>query len=574
MNNKNAVSKSLTNHLLVGFFLLGAIQLTSAQSIYTPYLFTAVVGNPPGSSDGTGTAARFDGPFGLVVSPVDGAIYLADSNNNTIRKCSRPGAAVTTFAGMAGAGGSADGTASAARFLSPKALAFDRAGNLFVADSSNNTIRKIDPRGNVTTFAGLAGVPGSANGVGSAARFNFPTGIAIGPSGGNIFVADYGNNTIREIDSVTAKVSTLAGKAGKGGYFDSPSGSLARFNAPTDLTVDALGKVYVADTDNFVIRVVDSITGATITLAGTPQVAGSANGQGLAAQFNIPSAVVVNPTTLDVYVADTFNQSIRKIDAQRNVTTFAGLPALVGSADGQGSAARFDFPRGITGYGTYVYVADTNNNTIRQIDSAANVTTFAGSASSGNVDGPVATARLTLPNGIAFDSANNMYIAEPRSEVIRKVSAAGVVSTFAGTLNVAGSADGVGVQAQFYNPTGVAVDSHDNVYVTDRLNNTIRMITPDQMVTTIAGAPPPAPPGDANGPGVDARFSAPTGLAFDSSDNLYVTDTTNETIRLIAPDADHTVSLLAGQELIKGSANGQGTTAQFSGPSWNRGRPR
>ena len=228
--------------------------IAQVQTIYAPYAFNTFAGNPPGTSDGTGTAARFDGPFGLALDNA-GNKYMADSNNNTIRKITADGV-VTTLAGSPGAEGSTDGVGSAARFFSPKGVAADSSGNVYVADSNNYTIRKItidsNGIGTVSTLAGLAGVSGSMDGMGNEARFNFPTGVAVDAATGIVYVADNGNDTIREI-TPGGVVTTLAGLAGNPGSTDG-TGSAARFRGAGGVAVDDKQDVYVADSGNHEIR--------------------------------------------------------------------------------------------------------------------------------------------------------------------------------------------------------------------------------------------------------------------------------------------------------------------------------
>ena len=210
-------------------------------------------------------------------------LYVADRNNHTIRKITS-GGVVSTLAGSAGATGSAAGTGSAARFNYPEGVAVDSASNLYVADSYNHTIRKITSDGVVSTLAGSAGNAGSADGTGSAARFNGPSGVAV-DSAGNLYVGDYGNHTIRKITS-SGVVSTLAGLAGARGSADG-TGSAARFNSPNGVTLDSAGNVYVADNQNSTIRKITS-GGVVTTLAGSAGASGSADGAGSAARFDAP----------------------------------------------------------------------------------------------------------------------------------------------------------------------------------------------------------------------------------------------------------------------------------------------
>lgn len=330
-----------------------------ASSVYTFTTIAGLVGNS-GSADGTANAARFNYPAGVAADSALN-IYVADSNNHTIRKII-PSGSVTTFAGAPGTAGSADGASSAARFNSPNSVAVDGSGNLYVADTQNHCIRKISPLGNVTTFAGLAGNPGSADGIGSGARFYGPISVAV-DSAGNVFVADIENRTIRSI-TPSGVVTTLAGLAGNVGSADG-TGSTARFNDPRGVAVDNIGNVYVADTGNVTIRKI-APGGVVTTLAGLAGTAGSADGPGSAARFTNPYSVAVDMNR-NVFVADNNNCTIRKITQTGLVTTIGGSALDSGSADGIGSAARFSFPFGVAiDAAGNVYVADTYNHTIRK----------------------------------------------------------------------------------------------------------------------------------------------------------------------------------------------------------------
>jgi hypothetical protein len=319
-----------------------------------------------GSTNGTGSAARFAFPEGITCD-TSGNIYVADTFNRTIRKIVASTAAVTTLAGLAGSSGSTDGTGSAARFNGPEGVACDTSGNIYVADSINNIIRKIvASTGVVTTLAGLAGSSGSTDGTGSAARFWSPWGVACDTSG-NIYVADASNSIIRKIVASTGVVTTLAGTAGSTGSANG-TGSAAQFNGPEGVACDTSGNIYVADTFNHTIRKIVASTGVVTTIAGTAGYEGSGNGTGSAAQFYRPSGVACD-TSGNIWVADTQNQTIRKIFASSAyVTTIAGLAGSTGSANGTGSAARFWGPRALVcdPAGT-VYVADSQNNTVRKI---------------------------------------------------------------------------------------------------------------------------------------------------------------------------------------------------------------
>jgi uncharacterized repeat protein (TIGR01451 family) len=423
-----------------GLLLLAALafggQAARASANYEPYTFTHFAGSfgGIGYSDGTGSAARFNFPSAVAVDSSNN-VYVADGDNNTIRKIA-PGGVVTTLAGLAGSIGSADGTGSAARFNFPSAVAVDSSGNVYVADENNNTIRKITPAGVVTTLAGLAGSYGSADGTGSAARFYYPAGIAV-DSSGNVYVADTYNNTIRKI-TPDGVVTTLAGCAMCNPDSVDGTGSDARFNSPWGVAVDSSGNVYVADTYNNTIRKITP-AGVVTTLAGLTGAYGSDDGTGSAARFNQPLGVAVDSSG-NVYVADAAftsfgdpgNNSIRKITPVGVVTTLAGLTGTIGSDDGTGGAARFADPQGVA------------------VDSSGNVYV---------ADSPY------------FNYSSEASIA---GDTIRKITPGGVVTTLAGLAGVDGSDDGTGSAARFDEPLGIAVDSFGNLYVADEFNETIR----------------------------------------------------------------------------------------------------
>ena len=484
-----------------------------------------------GSADGTGSAARFESPAGVAVDGA-GNVYVADYGNATIRKVTSAGV-VTTLAGLAPHSGSADGTGSAARFLDPSGVAVDGAGNVYVADKDNHTIRKVTPMGVVTTLAGFAGSANYGDGTGRGARFNYPTGVTV-DSAGNIYVADSGNDAIRKV-TPAGVVTTLAGDVSItdtynrpiGGFADG-TGHSARFAGPSGVAADSAGNIYVADTGNSTIRKVTP-AGVVTTLAGWGP--GSADGTGRAAQFNDPSGVAVDGVG-NVFVADSGNDTIRKVTPAGVVTTLAGLAGSPGTTDGTGSAARFSVPSGVAvDRAGNIFVAAFWNHTIRKVTPAGTVTTLAGLAGSqGSADGTGSAARFSGPSGVAVDCAGNVYVADKWNNTIRKVTSAGVVTTLAGLAGSWGSGvDGTGSAARFWNPAGVAVDSAGNVYVTDNLNNSIRKVTVAGEVTTLAGQA--GGPGSADGTGSAARFSAPFGVAVDGAGNVYVADSGNSTIR-------------------------------------------
>ncbi len=319
---------------------------------------------------------------------------------------------VSTFAGS-GTAGSNDATGTLASFNYPAGVCADAAGNIYVADQSNNKIRKITPAGVVTTFAGL-GANGFANGQGTAAAFLVPKGLCA-DAAGNIYVADYGNHEIRKI-TPAGLVTTFAG-TGRIGNIDGPIIS-AKFSYPSGVCADAAGNIYVADTYNHKIRKITP-AGLVSTLAGTGS-AGNIDGPATSAKFNYPSGVCV--------------------DASGNI-----------------------------------YVADASNHKIRKITPSGAVSTLAGTGSNGNNDGPGIAAKFYYPSGVCVDASGNIYVADAYNDKIRKITPSGAVSTLAGTGSH-GSNDGLGTVASFYRPSGICADAAGNIYVGDSYNNKIRKI--------------------------------------------------------------------------------------------------
>lgn len=318
-----------------------------------------------GYTDGTGAAARFVSPSYIASDGTN--LYVTDSWANNIRKIVIATGAVTTLAGSTtGASGVADATGTAARFNYPRGIATDGT-SLYVADSRNNSIRKIViATGAVTTLAGsIDGISGAADATGTAARFSSPWGIS--RIGSALYVADGANSTIRKINlGANALVSTIAGTAGSAGWGDSPTGASAVFNIPAGLATDG-SNLFVTEGQNCDVRTVNPASGETATVAGSAASGvGSTDGTGTTARFNHPYGIATDGTSL--YVTDTWNNTVRKIViATGAVTTLAGSAGAAGSTDAYGSSARFYFPQGVVYVNGALYVADSVFGTIRKI---------------------------------------------------------------------------------------------------------------------------------------------------------------------------------------------------------------
>jgi hypothetical protein len=317
---------------------------------------------------------------------------------------------------------------------------------------------------------------------------------------------------------------TLAGGIDRGDM--DGQGVAAAFFFPAGLALDAAGNVYVADQKNDKIRKITP-TGFVSTFAGTGD-PGLVDGPRNLAQFSSPNDVAVDGAG-NVYVADGANNRVRKIATDGQVTTLAGS-GRGGFADGSGDIARFDGIEGIAvdAQGN-VYVADLNNHRIRKVAPDGTVSTVAGSSTFGSTDGHGDIATFKQPSDIALDVAGNIYVADQGNHKIRKITPARQVSTYAGTGD-AGLQDGPAASATFNILHGIAVDSYGNVYVSDRLNNRIRKISPALIVSTLAGT---GSPGAVDGARAVVSFLQPLKLATDASGDVYVADFINHKIRKI-----------------------------------------
>ena len=519
---------------------------------------TTFAGSSSGFFDASGTSALFSYPRGIAID-LSGNLYVTDSGNYRIRKIT--GGLVTTLAGN-GTSATQNGTGTNATFLQPTAITVDSVGNVYVLDG--NVIRKITPAGVVTSFAGQA-TAGFADGTGTNAQFSSSWPDLTIDIFGNLYLSDSSNHRIRRI-TPAGVVTTLAGN-GTAGSTDG-IGTNATFNQPYGITIDRLGNLYVSDQLNNRIRKIGTGAvqlplnrGVTTTFAGSTQ--GFLDATGVSAQFYGPVGPSVD-TQGNLYIGDIYNHRVRKITPAGVVTSMAGNGNAVPFADGTGTNATFYNPQmvGVDTAGN-VYVPDFGNNKIRKITPGGVVSTLAGSGSAAFADGSGASASFTGPRGAAVDTAGNVYVADAGNNRIRKITPGGVVSTLAGQTT-AGSTNATGTNAQFNAPFGVAVDPAGNVYVADQAGNRVRKITPDGVVTTLAGNGTTT---FADGTGTNATFNGPYGVAVDSEGTVYVSDLSNHRVRKISPAG--VVTTLAGQA-TSGSNNATGTNATFNQP-WGVG---
>jgi hypothetical protein len=434
-------------------------------------------------------------------------------------------------------------------------------------------------QGSVRTVAGIPST-GAGNGVGTSASFNSPQGACISSDGLFALVADTYNHIIRHIVIPTSSVATLAGHASSFGSTNG-MGTNALFHLPRGVSLSPNGMfALVADTDNHQIRHIVISTSSVTTLAGNTE--GSVNGLGMSALFSSPRGVSISPNSLYALVADTDNYLIRHIDiVTGTVTTLAGdVTGMIDSTDGLGTNAVFNLPTGvsISPNGLFALVADTNKHLIRHIViSTGSVTTLAGQKYSGNINGIGTTALFYFPYGISV-SSNGMFalVADTYNHQIRSIDlSTTTVTTMAGTLNGDyGWENGIGINASFHYPYAISISS-DNLLalVADTSNKQIRQISilTTSVVTTLAGIGIVGSIGSTNGLGTHAHFNSPTDVSVSSLSShdpfALVTDSSNHLIRFIDLGTGYSVSTLAGVEGSHGSSNGLGTNAFFSYPT-------
>lgn len=525
---------------------------------------TTLAGRPQisGSTDGPGAAARFSNPNGIAR---DSAGNLYVTSGNAIRKVT-PSGVVSTVAGSQSSAGTTNGAAGLARFFLPSDVAVDAAGVLYVADTENHQIRKIATDGTTSLFAGAPnGAAGNVDAAGTSARFSRPTGLDI-DAAGNLFVADRDNGKVRKI-TPAGVVTTVFGcpptNAGDLGLI--PTGACF-YVGPTRVAVLSNGHLVVNDPGR---AVVSEITpGATTTVAiraGTPGTSGLANGAGTAALFSTMGGVAPLPDG-SLLVGDT--QTLRKLGSAtatpaNQVSTFAGELTTNGTG-GTGNALRFGGPTDAVAVSTgEILVTDVGSNTIRRVRGGLLNTRYAGQAGvSATTDGDLLLSAFRSFSGMVRTADGTLYVADPLACVIRKVTLT-TVSTLAGTSGSCSFANGTGAAARFNRPEGLALDSAENLYVADADNNRIRKVTPAGVVTTVVGSGTYGSSDNASA--LLATLGNPEGVAVDPSGNIYVADTGGGTIRK-APTSGG-LTTLAGDPSLGGLVDATGSAARFMKPT-------
>jgi len=526
---------------------------------------TVAGGGSPSSGIGDGgpaTAALLSNPSSVAVDS-SGNLYIADYGDNVIREVS--GGVINTVAGDGSYGYSGDGHQATAALLSgPTGVAVDTSGNLYIADSGNNVIREVSG-GVINTVAGngTAGYSGDGNQP-TGAELSNPTGVAV-DSFGNVYIADTDNNVIREVSG--GVINTIAGGGSPStGIGDGGPATNAVLSNPYAVAVDSSGNLYIADTENDVIR---EVAGGVInTVAGDGFVTYSGDGgQATSAGLSYPSSVAVDASG-NIYIADFYNSVVREVNAATGViTTIAGDGTAGYSGDGkQATGALLNAPTGVAvDAAGDIFIADSGNNVIREVSGGV-INTIAGDGTAGySGDGLQATsALLDAPEAIALDVLGNLYIADTGNNVIREVTG-GVITTIAGDGTYGYSGDGLqATAAELGGPTGVAVDSSGNLYIVDAGNNVIREVSLG-VINTIAGGGTPSSGNGDGGPATGALLSNPGEIAVDSSGNVYIVDSGDNSIREVTVGV---INTFAGNGSIGYSGDGgTATDAELYNPA-------
>ena len=607
----SSVVRGLFTALLSALLVCSGSLIAHGQNtIYT----VAGGGSPSGTA--TGSNADLAAP-GAVAKDASGNVYIADPSANYIYKVDTSGN-LTAFAGIGyptehapDAGGVAANTVG---LNSPAGVAVDKSGNVYIADTVNYMIRKVNTSGILINLAGNAKLcqnPQTACGDGGkagSAALNYPIGVGT-DAAGNVYIADTGDNRIRvvnmgkttttiagvsiaagDIETVagngSACANSLAGNCGDGGAATS-----AQLNSPQGVALDSLGNIYIADSGDRRIRVV-STSGTITAYAGTgnpcfPATGCGNGGPATSASFSNPWQIALDPSN-NLYVTDAPINAVWEVNASTQASSVVagfGLPGFSGDG-GQASAAVLNDTRGVAVDASYnVFIADTGNQRVREFTVGGNINTYAGGGS-GN-DGSVATsAILGAGQGVAVDSSGNVYIADTYNNRIREVTPSsppasyGTINTLGGTAIAGFFGDGgQALAAEMYFPTAIALDSSDNVYVTDAGNFVVREYNPVTGVIAVVAGTPQSPcrayPCGDGGPALQATFAMPTSIALDSSANIYIADAGTDTIRVVNTGSSTItvagVSIPAGYINSVAGTNGTACATPLSGNCGDNG---
>ena len=537
------------------------------------YTINTAVGTYPYGDGGPATDALIAFPQRVAVDS-KGAVYVADTSNHKIRKV--VSGQISTLAGTGIPGFSGDGgPAIAAQLNTPTGVAADASGNVYIVDAANAVVRKVDPNGNISTFAGKPGLPGATGDGGPAKQAQLHTaGNVALDSAGNVYIADMLNSAIRKVTVSTGIITTVAGTLGGFGYSgDGQAATAARMMYPAGIALDSTGNLYIADTYNCTVRMVSAKDNTISTFTGTVFHCAAAGAGGPPKAATLGAADVAVDAQNNVYIADSVNSQIWRVTADAKIIiAIAGSTSGFSGDGGPALSAQLFSPEGVAvdSSGT-VYIADYVNSRIRTV-SQGTISELAGADHSQGDGGKANAALLYFPQHLAWDSKGNLYIADTRNNRIRKVTQDGTISTVAGNGSYTVSGDGgPALSAGINQPQAVAIDNSGNIFIVTE--NQVRMVDSSGDISTIVNTANKAGFTGDGGPAAQAELNVPQGITVDSAGNLYLADTYNHRIRKVSGGTISTVAgsgpTYSGSSPSTGSFGGDGglaTAANLSFP--------
>jgi trimeric autotransporter adhesin len=550
MNEPSGIATDSAGNIYIADTLNNRIRRVSASGI-----ITTVIGDGRAGSFADGvpaTSASLNTPRGVAIDTA-GTLYVADSGNARIRKVPTSGI-ITTVAGNGAYASSGDGGDATSASVGPEDVAVDQSGNLYISETQFYKVRKVSPAGTITTFAGSGVLGCSGDGVmAETAQIGSPSRIAVDRSG-NLYIAD-GCAQIREV-TPAGTITTVAKR---------PTSS-SQFN-PAGVAVTGSGTIFASSfAETLIVKV--NASGMLTTVAGNGIYSYSGDGgPATSAQLSHPTSLVIDSAG-NLVIADFGNNRVRRVSPAGVITLVAGGAAGYPNDGGSATSAGLRSPSGLALDATgNLYIAEFSGNRIRRVSPGGIITTVAGNGSAGYTGdgGPATNAQLNGPGGLAVDSLGNLFIADSRNAVVRRLSVTGILSTVAGNGKVGYSGDGgPATSAQLSTPTSVAIDTAGNLYIADWNNSRIRLVSAtNQTITTFAGGGTQSP-GD-GGFATGARLDGPLGLALDSDGSLFIAD--HPRIRKV--NRGGVINTIAGNANAAYSGDGgPGTTSQLGG--WSR----
>lgn len=557
-----------------GSVFLGDTFATRIRKVDKRGIITTIAGERRGfkGDGGPATAARINEPCGIAFD-ASGNLYFTDNDNWRIRKIDRHGI-ISTVAGNGECGFSGDGGPALKAALSyPLGIAVDRAGGIYFSDSGNQRIRKIDARGVISTIAG-SGKAGFSGDGGPAlkAEFNSPFGLVFDRRG-NLYVADQRNCRVRRI-TPAGIVTTVAGTGKERCDGDGGPADKAGIAWPIALAIES-DNLYVSTPLGCVRRI--SAAGTIMTLAGNHTNAFAGDGGPAAAACFGPIMALAADRKGNLYLGDSDNRRVRKIDRSGRVTSFVGTGTTndwSGTFAGDGgpaTQARFNGPWGVAvDRQGNLYIADQDNHRVRKVTPDAKITTVVGNGTAGFAgdEGPASQAQLNGVLGICLDRAGNLLIADAANNRIRKIATDGSISTIAGTGSAGFAGDGgPAVAAQLMYPFDVAVDKSGNCYIADGLNSRVRMVSTNGIITTVAGGGEFSEDQSDGQPATKAKLHRPSSVFVDDQGSLYFTDLFMNRVRKVSPDGIITTIAGTGKDKDFAGDGGPAIHAILSNPT-------